>query len=472
MAFTTLPGIILNIIIVLFVLMFADQHKHRSLFFLLILSTLGDVFGLRFLGPDIRLAMVIGAIHLPITFPYFLSSRNNNPALWAVRFLIFEYLLLIILGIVYGFIFPWNDPLYIRNWSQAAQGRTIITWFREIGNTSIILYVAYIFALGFVKINHLVRYLMILSTTSLVFSLLSSLSPVNFVTLIWGVRDLEGRFYGWFGEPKEFGKTALMAFMTCYILFLIKAEVPRRNLIWVMIVSSIIMVLSASTSTIFIWTILLIVVHLLRDWTVIRTLANKYSVQLLISVGIVLSGYFIFSKTDYFEQNYKKKFDQVLKADYKDRFDENEPLLFTRWEIWDRTAANFLWRNPRYILHGVGPNLIHIPATKYKSKRLAISYRGALNSVPKMGWLFIISRSGIAGLACWIIAIIAMLSFARREKNKLGYLFIAAAFTFFLLTVGQWFYVLLGVGIGVIGREYKLYSNIVKQGLKPGFNRY
>lgn len=445
-------GILINLVLFIIVLMYANQKQYKKLFMLVILSTLGDIFGLRFIGPAVRLSHIIGLATLPRTLPYY--YKNIKKREWhCVNLLFLEFIILFLNGMYFGFINPWHDINYFRPWNQAAQGRTVITWFKFISDYSIVLFVIYVTSRNIINYKDLVKSIVPISTYSLIFSILSYLSPVNFVHLIFGLRDLEGRFYGWFGEPKEFGKTA-----TISLAILILAKIYRlhssKYLNYGIIITSTIIILSASTSTLVLVMIFLFLLFVGREGNVINNIFLKYYIQFFIFIGAIIVIYTFFTKTEIYEEHYKVKIEKILYSDLEDRLDDIEPKLFTKFEIWDRVAANMLYRNIKYIFIGVGPNLIHIPATKYKSEKHLRSWKGALNSVPKMGWLNIISRSGFLGLLLWIMSY-----FDAREKikisgNKVFPILLLIVYIYYFLTIAQWFFVILGFIVGSVMQRH------------------
>lgn len=448
MPFRTLPGVLVNLLLVVLVIVYTHKKQYRKLFLLIILSTLGDVFGLRFLGPDIRLAHFIGLVNIHRTLPFYYKMRKKKE-FGSVNILLLELPILLVTGVYFGFVNPWVDPDYFRSWNQAAQGRTITTWANYISNISIVLFVAYVTVKRKITYENVVETLVPLCSFSLLFAILSYFSPVNFVTLIWGVRDLTGRFYGWFGEPKEFGKTAVVSFAVLYLAKLFKINSYKYLNIGIG-VTVITIFLSQSTSSLVIWFAFIVIIHSSKNGSILKNILIKNYVPFILMVIVLVGTYEMLSRTQMFQEQYANKINQIIYSDVDDRIDDVEPLLFTKFEIWDRVASNFLYRFPNYILFGVGPNLIHIPSTKYASEKHRKTFKGQLNSVPKMGWLNIICRSGVVGLSLWIVSLVKLIRYTKKRKNIALFILTILAFLFYFVTIGQWFFVIFGYIIGTL----------------------
>ena len=129
-------NIYFSIIIILLLLYSLLNKDWHSIFILTIFSLIGSLFYFEFFGIRILL------IHLIATI-IFLFSRKIllKKELYIFNGLFFEYLYLIILGIIYSFIIPWESISNI--WSQQPAGKSLISLIRFLMEIFIIFFIAF-----------------------------------------------------------------------------------------------------------------------------------------------------------------------------------------------------------------------------------------------------------------------------------------------------------------------------------------
>ncbi len=146
--------------------------------------------------------------------------------------------------------------------------------------------------------------------------------------------------------------------------------------------------------------------------------------------------------------NTYKKIEVVLSGNIDalddDKVAENEPQIFTRFEVFDRAALNFLYNKPLYFLLGTGSNLISIPASPYLSSVAYSIYGDRIDSAPHTFFVNLISRSGLIGLIYWILFFFKLTfynkKFTKKSTHFFIFLFIANFISFNII-----FYVYLGL---------------------------
>ena len=101
----------------------------------------------------------------------------------------------------------------------------------------------------------------------------------------------------------------------------------------------------------------------------------------------------------------------------EDKVHNNEPQIFTSFEVFDRAALNFFYFNKLYILSGTGPNLISIPSSPYINNKAYAIYGNSIDSVPHMFLINLLSRSGLFGIFLWFVFFIKF-NFKKTNKNS------------------------------------------------------
>lgn len=458
-------NIAINLIMLAVILDAVYRRKHTVLFFMCTFSVTIGMFGLQFLGPNIQFSQVIGVLLLPRTLPYFLK----RPAMFRwTRPLVLEFVLLILLGLYFGFINPWYDPSYPRPFNQSAPGRTIITWVREVCDIALVLYVMYAFEKKHVTLKTMFICVLasLLINTSV--AVITSLTPLNIRAWALGARELPDRFTGFDNEPKHFGKNSAMS-LAFFSVLLFTGSLPRhkRKLQLGMLVCVANVFLSGSTSSVLLLGVLSATIMLFIRWNPLAVMGSRVYPLVIFGFALLVFGAWHFSNTQYFQSVFANKVYKALGIQPEPPAYREEPTIFRQWEVWDRSAANFLYDKPLYAVIGAGPNLVHIPATRYASREALGIYKTGLNSVPKMGWLYIIARSGLIGLSLYIYLVLRMLKLSRARGNLKAYLLTICLFIFVGLTMDYWFYYLLGFLFHAIGPMCKTDRNRARVVTKP-----
>ena len=432
-----ITSLIFGVSIVLFIL----KKYYKGLLILILLSLLGNMFYFDFFGSRMILFQLITLLF----FPVFIRHKKGNLSS-IINGIKYEYLILICLGILFGFLFPWEYESNTRSWNQLASGRSIVALINILAETLLIYFIYTIFVSKKVLmkdfINTLSILIIIVSITTFIdfflnYPIYSSLFGREAVTI-----SNDGRLLGFSHEPRSLGRLITLGW-----LFLLVFKINGYRFIYektslLLGLAVIIFVFSFSTYFIFILGILVIS----------RKQLLRFNFKYIFAIGILV---FIFSLVLSFNDEVNNimlyKFVSVSEGriDLLNNY-PNEPFLFTTFEVFDRAALNFFYNNPNYLLFGTGPNLISIASQ-------AINSAGPLNGVPGYGLITLISRSGLIGLFLFFMVCKKIHKLIKIQNNKLLMdLFLVCVFTYIFVRT-PWLYFIIGLVIAHL--QLKLFKN-------------
>ena len=131
-----ITSLIFGVSIVLFIL----KKYYKGLLILILLSLLGNMFYFDFFGSRMILFQLITLLF----FPVFIRHKKGNLSS-IINGIKYEYLILICLGILFGFLFPWEYESNTRSWNQLASGRSIVALINILAETLLIYFIYTIF---------------------------------------------------------------------------------------------------------------------------------------------------------------------------------------------------------------------------------------------------------------------------------------------------------------------------------------
>lgn len=432
-----ITSLIFGISIVFFIL----KKFYKGLLILILLSLLGNMFYFDFFGSRIIIFQLITLFFFPV---FIMHKKGNLSSI--INGIKYEYLILIFLGILFGFLFPWEYESNTRSWNQLASGRSIVALINILAETLLIYFTYTIFVSKKVLMKNFINTLSILiiivSITTFIdfflnYPIYSSLFGREAVTI-----SNDGRLLGFSHEPRSLGRLITLGW-----LFLLVFKINGYRFIYektslFLGLAVILFVFSFSTYFIFILGILVIS----------RKQLLRFNFKYIFAIGILV---FIFSLILSFNDDVNNimlyKFVSVTEGriDFLNNY-PNEPFLFTTFEVFDRAALNFFYNNPHYLLFGTGPNLISIASQ-------AINSAGPLNGVPGYGLISLISRSGFVGLFLFFMVCRKIYKLIKIQNNKLLMdLFLVSIFTYIFVRT-PWLYFIIGFVIAHI--QLKLLKN-------------
>ncbi|MFA5343053.1 MAG: hypothetical protein WC381_03720 [Kiritimatiellia bacterium] len=393
-------------------------------------------------------ARIVGLMLIPQALQNLSPISRSLPG----RTLIIQYVYLVLLGVVFGFILPWPGGGYDRAFNQLAHGRTVIYLIRTAADISLAFFVARQI-IKWPRPDKVLRYILAGTSAAALAAILEFMTRIDWYGMITGLRalELEYRMRGFNYEPRGLGLMTAQGMLLAVLLF------SRRRL-WrsygLIVINAVGLFLSGSTSAL---------VAAVAGASAFLLLGRRAR---LFIVGIVMVGALILIPIINLRTDYIRTFQENLTYRLTTaRFSESPSNVFEelafRMEIYDGPALLFLVSNPIYLVIGTGPGLIPLPATAYIPSSADNSWINAgLNCPPMMGGLLEISNGGIVGFMCWIIICLSSLR-AFKKLTQIRPLeakmwqtargaFIVVAVVFFLQVSGLsaiW-PVFIGMGIG------------------------
>lgn len=428
---------LLSILFIVICLFCYITNKHKILAFIFILTLFNGDFQFN-IGVSFNVYHFITLLYVPKIIIYLSHNQFLKKIL---KPLIIELFIIFIFGLIYGFIFPFDDPFEsYRSFTQRANMRSIISFSRLLIEFFSILLVVYWIDSKKIKIDLLIKYFAIVIIISFVIAILVYFMPrvfrilfPNFTLHFYGVR-----FTGLVGEPRTMGR--FFGFSLIFLLFYKNVSFKKTRIVAI-IISLIAVLLSLSASTLIVTGIGLF----------IYLLVNRKLSSLTLLTLMITTGFLIFNNNEFFQETTMYKIKSVLAIEQKEKPIKlpNEPDLFTRFEIFDRAALNFLYNNPKYALLGVGPNLISIPASRYLPPEYLNSevYGYGINTVPTTFLVNTISRSGIVGLFLYLFFFFTIYDNLSEKKEKYCFFVISIMQ---LLTSSNLFLLITGISIAII----------------------
>jgi membrane-bound metal-dependent hydrolase YbcI (DUF457 family) len=375
-----------------------------------------DIFAPK-LVVNLPAARVAGLLLLPSTLLGLGATLRSR----AGKALVARYLYLVLLGIVFGFVFPWPSAGFLRSATQVAPGRTVVYLIRSAADVGLVLFIAQ----HLVKTrrpDRLVEYGVVSTSIAAlggVFQFLTRIDPYDWVT---GLRliDVEDRMRGFNNEPRGLGLVAASGFVLSLLLYS-----HRRSLKWlaVAMLHGLGVFLTVSTSSLFAGGVGLFALFMTR----------KRVVGLLVAVGCALAVLLLLLPASRVTAGWLETWDynvQLRLTSDKPRSTPGSRLerFALRMDIFDASALLFLVPKPTYLVVGAGPGLVGLPATEYVPKASIFDWawqQGAgLNTVPHMGLLRELSDAGALGLVLLFVFFLsgrrALLELGKAERGSDG----------------------------------------------------
>lgn len=430
-------GSIVTLIVFLIIANALLRRKHKVLVFICILSIFADNFRVN-IGPSLLLANCIGFLMLPIVLKDSYLFRKVNRFF---RPLWLEFFYLVLLGYIFGFLFPWETfNADYRLWTQQAGGRTVITLFRLLNELIFSYYIVWCFITRKIDLKFIVYSIGYISVISFAVGFADYLIGYSFkANFFYMVPELSNRFLGLNGEPKMFGRNSALAY-SIFLLYYLTREKDKKLLIFMVInVIGVLLSLSASSFILFL---------LLNVAVLFNKIKPVYVAFLFLLVPLF---YILVNENPFFKENTQYKIEKaIIGSDIK--VIPDEPQFFSRFDIFDRLGLVFLYENPNYAITGVGPNLISIPASAYVNslpEYSTFAERGGIDSVPNIMINNVIARSGLLGVIVFLYFYIRLYRFSKLDKTGFTRALVFISFIFNMVYFSIVFAFLTALIIGV-----------------------
>jgi hypothetical protein len=413
---------------------------------IMIFAMCNDLFQI-VVGTDMNIAYMLSIFALPIIIWNF-KLLLRTP----FKFLFQEYIYLIILGVVFGLLIPWQSYEDIhRSWSQKALGRTtfqLVKFFADFLNCLFWFVMIRTKKVNFNTFNKIVSYSIIFTVFVGILDLFIFKNQIkNFLFSDANLLRVNDRFTSFNGEPRGIGRTCVYISIMLFYLRIYCNQKTLLNMV-ALFVAQLGLILSLSASAILLDLLIILIIILHQPGKL------KYA-YLLVGSFIISVLYIYLNESQIFREKTLSKLEMVLsmegRENYRYRDNINEPKIFKSFEVFDRAALNFLYFNPVYLIIGTGPNLISIPASDYIDTYSAKIYGKRIDSVPHSGFVNILARSGIIGLLLFLLMLFRIFSYKKLAYGN--YLLLLLGLLAYFLVADNKFFFLLGVGLITVANK-------------------
>ena len=353
---------------------------------------------------------VVGLMYLP----FMLLSAPSWLRLLPARAWLINFGYLLVLGVIFGFLWPWPDTTGNRPLMMTAPGRTIVFTIRLISDLSLTVFVA--------RRLRQPGNIRVLGQALILGAALTALAGIfNFVTkidpyyLITGLRDLAGnqRARGLSFEPRGLGMACAYGLMVL-IVMPGRLSLQRLAVLGVMLLG---LLVSYSTSALAIF-----VAGIAASWLFLsnRVRLSIATVLLCMAGLIALAPLVVPQQFAVAVQSVQQRLDPSSRP-FSEKPDDLVEAIAFRMDSFDASALLFLWAQPAYALIGTGPGMMLLPASEYVPPgvyRLMYPPERGLDGLPTHGPLFEVANSGILGLGLWLFQVWICYTALRRLARK------------------------------------------------------
>lgn len=359
---------------------------------------------------------IVGLMYLPTAIKSFREWWGLKP----VKAWVINYLYLLILGVIFGFLWPWPDTTMMRPFALTAPGRTIIYSFRLISDVSLTVFIANQLRLPG-NLYWLGRSLVAGATLSALAGLLTLFTGFD---LVYAITDFEEQFltaeraHGLSAEPRGLG-------LACaYGIMILLIGQKRLFKLWPLLL---VINLAGLLSTVSTSAMALLLTGVITGWVFFSN-RTRGAILALILLAVVL----LFSASVFFHEQFESAVHTVqLRIDPSYKLNGIPPGTFGqeiayRLDVFDASAMLFLLDEPFYALLGTGPGLVSLPASQHVPPGLYSAIwtpEVGVNSPPFHGILLEISNGGLLGVVLWLFQVItcwlSLRYLANRQKGSL-----------------------------------------------------
>lgn len=357
---------------------------------------------------------IVGLVFMPLAISRFREWISLAP----VRAWFINFGWLLVLGIAFGFLWPWPDTTFMRPYTLTAPGKTIIFLVRLLTDLSLTVFIAeQIFLGGALRL--IGRAMLAGATLSAVVGIFHFLTQIDLYYIITGTGEQIlhlGRARGLVGEPRALGLNCAYGVM---ILLIGRRQISR---IWplLLLINIVTLLLTYSASSIALFVAGIFVALIFFSNSERLTMAGVVAVALTIAF---LTSVLLPQQFDLAIQTLSLRFDPDYKLAGIPPGNFGQEIAY-RLDVFDACALLFLLDQPLYALIGTGPGLIPLPASDYVPPglySLIWTPETGINSPPYHGPLLEIGNGGVLSLALWLAQVIgswkALRFLSRRFRN-------------------------------------------------------
>jgi hypothetical protein len=341
---------------------------------------------------------IVGLLYLPTALIQIRDWLRLRP----VKAWVINWIYLLILGMCFGWLWPWPDITMSRPFTLLAEGRSVVYTSRLISDFSLAIFIA-----NQLKVPDTLFYagraMVIGSTLTAAAGLIYLAAKIDLYYPLTGIGEhglLIDRARGLSIEPRVLGLSCAYGIMILLLgrkkLFKIWPLLIIVNLMALLITYSassfVLLVSGALTATLFFSN---------RERAVV---AATLLLAGLITVGAIT---YMPDRVQYAVDTLQFRLDPELKLSGIPPGNFGQEIAY-RLDVFDACALLFLLDQPLYALIGTGPGLVSLPASYYVPPGLYSFIWTAgvgINSLPFHGLLLEVSNSGLLGLFLWFVQV-------------------------------------------------------------------
>jgi hypothetical protein len=362
------------------------KKSDKGLVFWITLSIIIDIFNSQhFL--NLTAVKVTSIVLLPITILKWKEYINDKTA----KELFSYFLLLTLLGLIYGFIFPWQDTTGERSIKDLSQFRSILHLGSFFLEAHLALFLGYLLKseqnFSFFKKSLLYSF-----SIMAIGPLIESLTQLDLYHFFTGGRALfdPTRLRGFNYEPRGLAQSAAYAIIFAPILNLKKLLIP-----FVLIMLALIFYFTMSATgilSLLVGISIALVLFILKNK--LKSIIKPVIAFILVALVSMTSFYFIAP-----EETKSRFYYHFIDRIYVIKSNS----LVNKLEVFDAASLNYLVQNKKHLAVGTGPGLVYLPASPYIIERDKRIWGDHFSALPHMGIILILANSGIVGVALWLM---------------------------------------------------------------------
>lgn len=475
--------IILLIIAVVVPFILMRTKRHQLLLIWICFTLFVQIFDTVLLT-NLPAGRIVGLLYLPSA----ISQLRQWAKLAPVKAWLVNYGWLLVLGLIFGFIWPWPDTTYNRPLTLTAPGRTVIYSARLLADLSLAVFLANEI-LRSRSLQLIGRVMVFGSTVSALAGLFQFVTKIDLYNILTGLGEeilYVGRSRGLVGEPRALGLSCAYGVM---ILLIGRRKVFRLWPVLLFInLMALLITYSASSLALFVAGIIISLLFFSNRERLIVAGVACVAVTLIFLTSVFIPDQFKFAI-----ETLSLRFDPDVKLAGIPPGTFGQEIAY-RLDVFDACALLFLLDQPIYALFGTGPGLVSLPASDYIPPglySLIWTPEQGINSPPYHGVLLEVSNSGVFGLALWFAQVISCWIALRFLSKRAGTFADSASvlsddwkFGYALFLIGAVFYIVqvsytplwcvfLGIGwVAVKLRDEVVSANAASRPQRVGFNQF
>jgi len=338
---------------------------------------------------------LVGLIYLPAA----LATIGTWSRTTAARAWLASFLWVAILGVAFGFLWPWPDSTGARPFTLTAPGKTIVQLIRMLGDISLTVFLTEELRKRGTAL-YLTRAVLAGAITTAAVGILEAATHFDFYRTITSiVRDyVVDRSRGLSFEPRGLG-------MACAYAIVILLLGQRRILKWW--ITALFIALAAMALTYSASAVALLVAMIGAVWLVFggRMRMTTIGIGLLAVGALAALASFFPERAEAGRAHLRARLEVTERTGEEVPANLGEEIAF-RLDVFDGSAMLFLLRNPKYAVTGTGPGLVALPASYTVPPGIYSQIwppTKGINSPPSHGLLLELANGGILGALLWII---------------------------------------------------------------------